>query len=123
MDRAAGKGDFVVMDYTGSIAGEEFEGGAGRGLEQAVGHLLQPGRGILQPLAGLPDDRGAPPLGAPEHLVEQVLLPAEVAVDRAFGHAGARGDGRGGGGPESDGGVQLECCSKQPLAGGLTVAA
>ena len=37
VDRAAGKGDFVVMDYTGSIAGEEFEGGAGRGQVVELG--------------------------------------------------------------------------------------
>jgi trigger factor len=42
VDRAAGKGDFVVMDYTGSIAGEEFEGGAGRGqvVELGSGRLV-----------------------------------------------------------------------------------
>jgi trigger factor len=37
VDRAAGNGDFVVMDYTGSIAGEEFEGGAGRGQVVELG--------------------------------------------------------------------------------------
>jgi trigger factor len=42
VDRAAGKGDFVVMDYTGSIAGEEFEGGSGRGqvVELGSGRLV-----------------------------------------------------------------------------------
>src|SRR5436853_540656 len=29
-DGAAVQGDYVVMDYVGSIDGEEFEGGAGR---------------------------------------------------------------------------------------------
>jgi trigger factor len=42
VDRAAAGGDFVVMDYTGSIAGEEFEGGAGRGqvVELGSGRLV-----------------------------------------------------------------------------------
>src|SRR5688572_10837096 len=31
VDRAAGEGDFVVMDYVGSLDGEPFEGGEGRG--------------------------------------------------------------------------------------------
>ena len=65
----------------------------------------------------------SPPLRLAEHLVQQMLLAAEMTVDRAFGHACPGGDGRGGGGTESDGGVELECCSQQPLAGGLTVAA
>jgi trigger factor len=42
VDRAAASGDFVVMDYTGSIGGEEFEGGAGRGqvVELGSGRLV-----------------------------------------------------------------------------------
>jgi trigger factor len=42
-DDAAGQGDYVVMDYVGSIDGEEFEGGAGR--EQ----LLELGSSTLIP--------------------------------------------------------------------------
>src|SRR5918998_441894 len=42
VDRAAGGGDFVVMDYTGSLEGEEFEGGSGRGqvVELGSGRLV-----------------------------------------------------------------------------------
>ncbi len=85
-----------------------------RDLVEAVGASLA---------LGLPHERGAPALRAAVHLVEQVLLAAEVAIDRAFGHARPRRDGGRGRGAEADGGIQLECCTKQPLAGGLTVAA
>ncbi|HEY8638239.1 MAG TPA: trigger factor, partial [Solirubrobacteraceae bacterium] len=42
VDRAAGSGDFVVMDYEGSIDGEPFEGGAGRDemIELGSGRLI-----------------------------------------------------------------------------------
>ena len=42
VDRAAATGDFVVMDFTGSVEGEEFEGGAGRGqvVELGSGRLV-----------------------------------------------------------------------------------
>jgi trigger factor len=42
VDRAAGSGDFVVIDYTGSLEGEEFEGGSGRGqvVELGSGRLV-----------------------------------------------------------------------------------
>src|SRR3954453_7566055 len=42
VERAAQPGDFVVMDYTGSIDGEPFEGGAGRDqmLELGSGRLI-----------------------------------------------------------------------------------
>lgn len=37
VERAAGEGDFVVMDYEGSIDGELFEGGAGRDQMVEIG--------------------------------------------------------------------------------------
>src|SRR3954464_408331 len=42
VERAAHSGDFVVMDYTGSIDGEPFEGGAGRDqmIELGSGRLI-----------------------------------------------------------------------------------
>ena len=42
VDRAAGEGDFVVMDYVGSLDGTEFEGGEGRGqvVELGSGRLI-----------------------------------------------------------------------------------
>jgi trigger factor len=42
VDRAAGEGDFVVMDYAGSLDEEPFEGGEGRGqvVELGSGRLI-----------------------------------------------------------------------------------
>jgi trigger factor len=42
VDRAAGEGDYVVMDYVGSLNGEPFEGGDGRGqvVELGSGRLI-----------------------------------------------------------------------------------
>ncbi|HEX2126866.1 MAG TPA: trigger factor, partial [Thermoleophilaceae bacterium] len=42
VDRAAGTGDFVVIDYTGRIDGEAFEGGEARGqvVELGSGRLI-----------------------------------------------------------------------------------
>ena len=37
VERAAGEGDFVVMDYAGSLDGEPFEGGEGRGQVVELG--------------------------------------------------------------------------------------
>jgi trigger factor len=43
VDRAAANGDYVVMDFTGSIDGEPFEGGEARGflLELGSGRLIE----------------------------------------------------------------------------------
>ena len=43
VDRPAGEGDFVVLDFTGTIDGEPFEGGEARGylLELGSGQLLE----------------------------------------------------------------------------------
>src|ERR687894_2746119 len=43
VERAAGNGDFVVVDFAGSIDGEAFEGG------EARGHLVELGSGRLIP--------------------------------------------------------------------------
>jgi trigger factor len=42
VERAAAEGDFVVMDYVGSLEGEPFEGGEGRGqvVELGSGRLI-----------------------------------------------------------------------------------
>jgi trigger factor len=42
VDRAAAEGDYVVMDYVGSLDGEPFEGGEGRGqvVELGSGRLI-----------------------------------------------------------------------------------
>jgi len=42
VERAAGEGDYVVMDYVGSVDGEQFEGGEGRGqvVELGSGRLI-----------------------------------------------------------------------------------
>ena len=42
-DRPAGKGDFVVVDFTGTVDGEPFEGGEARGylLELGSGRLVE----------------------------------------------------------------------------------
>ena len=82
VEEAAGEGDFVVMDYVGSIDGETFEGGEGRDqlLELGSGRLIP---GFEEQLTGaeagdertvkvtFPDDYGA------EHLAGQ---DAEFAV-------------------------------------------
>src|SRR5256714_6132173 len=42
-DRPAGRGDFVVIDFTGTVDGEPFEGGEARGylLELGTGRLVE----------------------------------------------------------------------------------
>jgi trigger factor len=43
VERAAGRGDFVVVDFTGTVDGEPFEGGEARGflLELGSGRLIE----------------------------------------------------------------------------------
>jgi trigger factor len=83
VDRAAAEGDFVVMDYLGSIDGEAFEGGEGRGqvVELGSGRLIPGFEDQLSGAAGgeertveltFPDDYPA------EHLAGK---PASFAVE------------------------------------------
>jgi hypothetical protein len=51
-----------------------------------------------------------------------MFFAAEMPVDGSLGNAGAGRDRRRGRRPEADGGVEVECCTEQTLAGGLTVA-
>ncbi|MEZ5121625.1 MAG: trigger factor [Solirubrobacterales bacterium] len=76
VEREAGEGDFVVMDYVGAIDGEEFEGGAGRdqmielGSERLIPGFEEQLKGVK---AGeertvkvrFPDDYGARAPGEP----------------------------------------------------------
>ncbi len=81
-DRAAAKGDFVVMDYVGSVDGEPFQGGEGRDqmIELGSGRLIPGFEDQLEGAAAgeertvtlsFPDDYGA------EHLAGKA---AEFAV-------------------------------------------
>jgi len=103
-DREAGDGDFVVMDYVGSIDGEEFEGGAGRDqmIELGSGRLIP---GFEEQLKGakageertvkvaFPEDYGAEHLAGKDaefavtvNEVKEKVLPAlddDFAVDQA----------------------------------------
>jgi trigger factor len=77
VERPAALGDFVVVDFTGSIDGEPFEGGEARGqmLELGAGRLVP---GFEEQLVGasggerrevtvtFPDDYGAEPLAGRE---------------------------------------------------------
>jgi trigger factor len=104
VDRPAEDGDFVVMDYVGSIDGEEFEGGAGRDqmIELGSGRLIP---GFEEQLRGaaageqrtvkvtFPEDYGAEHLAGKEaefavtisEVKEKVLpeLDDDFAVDQA----------------------------------------
>ena len=104
VDRAAAPGDFVVIDYSGTIDGEPIEGGSARAqlVELGAGRLL-PGfeEGLAGTRAGeeralelrFPDDYGAPELAGRDAVFEvtvaevrEKLLPElddDFAVDAA----------------------------------------
>jgi trigger factor len=81
VERAATAGDFVVIDYTGTIGGEQIEGGEGRAqlVELAAGRLI-PGfeEGLIGASGGeqrtldlrFPDDYGAAQLAGREAVFE-----------------------------------------------------
>ncbi len=104
VDRAAQKGDRVVVDFTGRIDGTEFEGGKGTNMAVVIGA----GRAIADfenALAGMrkgesktapvkfPDDYGAKELAGKQAefdlsvtaVEEQVLPPLDDEFARAFG--------------------------------------
>jgi trigger factor len=77
VDRAAGKGDFVVMDYLGTLDGEPFAGGEGRDqmVELGSGRLVPGFEDQLEGAAAgdertvtvtFPDEYGAPELAGRE---------------------------------------------------------
>ena len=75
VDRAAARGDFVVMDYVGSIGGEPFEGGEGRD------QLVELGSGRLIP--GFEDQlEGA---GAGEERTVEVTFPDDYGAEHLAG--------------------------------------
>jgi trigger factor len=71
----AENGDFVVMDYVGSIDGEEFEGGAGRDqlLELGSGRLIP---GFEEQLTGAK---------AGDHIKVEVAFPADYGAEHLAG--------------------------------------
>jgi trigger factor len=77
VDRAAGKGDFVVMDYVGTLDGEPFAGGEGRDqmVELGSGRLVPGFEDQLEGAAAgdertvtvtFPEEYGAPELASQE---------------------------------------------------------
>jgi trigger factor len=75
VDRAAGEGDFVVMDYVGSVDGEQFEGGEGRG------QVVELGSGRLIP--GFEDQlKGA---SAGEERTVELTFPDDYPAERLAG--------------------------------------
>ncbi len=76
VDREAGKGDFVVMDFVGSIDGEPFEGGEGRGFVLELGSdRLVPG--FEEQLVGV--------RGGEERTVE-ITFPDDYPVEQLAGN-------------------------------------
>src|SRR3954447_17807357 len=75
VERAAGEGDFVVMDYEGKVDGEPFEGGAGRD------QMVELGSGRLIP--GFEEQlRGA---SAGEERTLEVTFPDEYPAENLAG--------------------------------------
>jgi trigger factor len=90
-ERAAAAGDFVVIDYTGTIDGEPIEGGDGRAqlVELAAGRLIP---GLEEGLIGVrggeqrtielrfPDDYGAPELAGQDAVFEVSVAEVRAKV-------------------------------------------
>src|SRR4051794_25940344 len=77
VERAAGEGDFVVMDYEGKVDGEPFEGGAGRD------QMVELGSGRLIP--GFEDQlQGA---SAGEERTVEVTFPEGYPAEQLAGQA------------------------------------
>jgi trigger factor len=76
-ERAAGEGDFVVMDYEGKVDGEPFEGGAGRDqmLELGSGRLIP---GFEEQLQGA---------SAGDERTVEVTFPDEYPAENLAGQA------------------------------------
>src|SRR5690606_29826494 len=104
VERAAQKGDKVVVDFTGRVDGKEFEGGSGQDMSVVIGS----GRAIADfetALVGMakgdtktapvkfPDNYGAKELAGKQaefdltvkSVEEQVLPPVDDEFARAFG--------------------------------------
>jgi len=77
VERAAGTGDFVVMDYEGKVAGEPFEGGAGRDqmVELGSGRLIP---GFEEQLQGA---------SAGDERTVEVTFPDEYPAEQLAGQA------------------------------------
>jgi trigger factor len=75
VDRAADEGDFVVMDYVGSVDGEPFEGGEGRGqvVELGSGRLIP---GFEDQLKGV---------GAGEERTVELAFPDDYPAEQLAG--------------------------------------
>jgi trigger factor len=77
VDRPAGEGDYVVMDYVGSVDGEPFEGGEGRG------QVVELGSGRLIP--GFEDQlKGA---SAGEERTVELTFPDDYPAEQLAGQA------------------------------------
>jgi trigger factor len=76
-ERAAGEGDFVVMDYEGKVGGEPFEGGAGRDqmVELGSGRLIP---GFEEQLQGA---------SAGDERTVEVTFPDEYPAENLAGQA------------------------------------
>ena len=79
VDRPAGQGDFAVIDFVGTIDGEEFEGG------QARGHLLELGSGQL--IEGFEDQLVGASAG--EEREVRVTFPEEYRAEQLAGREAA----------------------------------
>ena len=79
VDREAGEGDFLVLDFTGTVDGEPFEGG------EARGYLLELGSGRLIP--GFEEQLGGAKAG--EEREVRVTFPADYGAEELAGKKAA----------------------------------